>query len=266
MDGEQRVTRTVFATAMIGLGILGLAYGDVALAWQLPGWVPAGRGLAYAAASVMFAGGIGLLFRRSAAISVRILFPCLLIWLLLKVPAVVAKPLVEANWESLGEVAVLTAGGLALLATLAGQGAGLKVATGEYGIRIARYLFAAALLAIGPSHFVYSRETAALVPAWLPVPTAWAYLTGAGHIAAGLGVLFSIYARLAAMMEAGMLTVFTILVWIPAVLSPAATSFSWSELVISWSVAAGAWVVAGSMPGKDIIARPSLDRDREGSD
>jgi len=35
---------------------------------------------------------------------------------------------------------------------------------------------------------------AALVPAWLPFRAGWAYLTGVGQIACGLGVLFSIFA------------------------------------------------------------------------
>jgi hypothetical protein len=67
---------------------------------------------------------------------------------------------------------------------------------------------------------------------------------GAAHIAAGFAVLLSIWPRLAAMLEAAMLSAFTILVWIPAVVTTTATRASWSESAISWAMSAGAWVVA----------------------
>ena len=94
---------------------------------------------------------------------------------------------------------------------------------------------------------MYSAETAALVPAWLPARTAWAYLTGAGQIAAGLGVLFSILPRLAAGAEATMLSLFTLLVWVPAVVAKPTDRLSWTALLISWAITAAAWVVAGSI-------------------
>jgi uncharacterized membrane protein len=197
----------------------------------------------------MVAGGIGLLFKRTAALSVRILFPYLILWVLLKVPAVVKVPQMEATWLGLGEIAVLLAGGWVLFARLADLPGGttLEVAVGPSGTRIARYLFAIALLPIGLAHLVYPTETAALVPAWLPARTGWAYLTGAGQIAAGLGVLFSILPRLAAAAEATMLTLFGLLVWVPAVVAKPSDRFSWTALLITLAIAAAAWVVAGSM-------------------
>jgi uncharacterized membrane protein len=131
---------------------------------------------------------------------------------------------------------------------------------GPSGTRIARYLFAIALLPIGLAHLVYPTETAALVPAWLPARTGWAYLTGAGQIAAGLGVLFSILPRLAAGAEATMLTLFGLLVWVPAVVAKPTDRFSWTALLITWAIAAAAWVVAGSMArdGSPTMANASV--------
>lgn len=251
MDRYQQTARIAFALGMVGLGILGLTYGDFALQWQpVPAWVPGREGLAYVSGAIMLAGGVGLLFARTAALSARILFPYLLgWWLLLKVPRVVTAPLIAQSWLGCGEIAVLFAGGWVLFARLAAlrDGARLNFAVGERGVRIAKVLFAAALPAIGLSHFVYARQTAALVPAWLPGRIAWAYLTGAGHVAAGIGVLFSIYPRLAATMEAGMLSAFTILVWIPAIVAAPTTRLPWTAFVISWAITAGAFVVASSI-------------------
>ena len=111
----------------------------------------------------------------------------------------------EAVWLGFGELAVLLSGGWFLFAKLGklAKGSPLAFLTSDAGIFVARLLFAVSLLPIGLSHIVYVKETAELVPAWLPYRVGWAYLTGAGQIACGLGVLFSILPKVAAMAEAG---------------------------------------------------------------
>src|ERR1700732_2383573 len=206
MTRSQQPALTLFAVGMIGLGILALAYGDFALVWQpvAPG-IPCRTVLAYGSGLIMLFGGVGLLIRATVAWSARILFPYLIVWLLLKVPALVVAPQMEAVWLGFGELAVLLAGGWILFARLAGlrERSILAFATGEKGIRIARILFAVSLTPIGLSHLAYVKETANLVPAWLPFRAGWAYLTGVGQITCGIAVLFSIYPRMAALTEAG---------------------------------------------------------------
>jgi uncharacterized membrane protein len=244
-----------FAIGIIGLGILALVFGDFAEVGQtVAAWVPGRTGLAYASGVVMLLGGLGLLPRRTTALSVRILLPFLIVGFLLQVPTLVMTPLVEVNWESAGEVAVLVSGMWVLFATRSGleEGSRVAFATGDKGIRIARIIFAVALLPIGLSHFAYLEHTVSLVPAWLPFRTGWACLTGAGHIAAGLGVLFSVVPRLAAAMEAGMLGVFTLVVWAPRIVAtPMGDRGLWTEFVVSWAITAAAWLVADSFATKD---------------
>src|ERR1700722_7887352 len=247
---------TLFAIGMIGLGILALTYGDFALVWQpVAAWVPGRTVLAYASGLIMLLGGVGLLLRVAAAWSVRILFPYLIVWLLLKVPALIVAPQMEAVWLGFGELAVLLAGGWILFANLARLRAGspLTFLASEHGIRAARILFAVSLIPIGLSHFVYVKETAELVPAWLPYRVGWAYLTGAGQIACGLGVLFSIFPRLAAIAEAGMISLFTLLVWAPAILAAPRTRLPWTAFLISWAIASAAWVVAQNIEQKQPV-------------
>lgn len=234
---------------MIGLGVLALIFGDFALVWQpVPTWVPGRTALAYGAGLVMLFGGIGLVFRASATWSARILFPYLIVWTLLKVPALVAAPRTEGAWLGLAELAVLLAGGWVLFARLAAlrEGSTLTFAVGVNGVRIARVLFAVSLIPIGLSHLVYTQATAELVPAWLPFRTGWAYLTGVGQMACGIGMLFSIYPRMAAWTEAGMLSLFTLLVWVPAIVAAPSTRLPWTAFFISWAITSAAWLVAGN--------------------
>ncbi len=256
MTRSQQPALTLFAVGMIGLGILALIYGDFALVWQpVAPWIPGRTALAYVSGLIMLLGGVGLLLSSTVAWSTRILFPYLIVWLLLKAPALFVAPQMEAVWLGFGEIAVLMTGGWVLFATLSGlrDGSPLKFATGENGIHVARILFAVSVIPIGLSHLVYVKQTVELVPAWLPYRVGWAYLTGAGQIACGLGVLFSIAPRVAATAEAGMISLFTLLVWGPAILAAPKTRLPWTAFFISWAIASAAWVVAQNIPAK----RPS---------
>jgi uncharacterized membrane protein len=200
----------------------------------------------------MLLGGVGLLVDATAKWAIRILFPYLIVWALLKVPALVAAPQIEAVWLGFGELAVLLSGGWILFARLGGlrEGSPLGLLTGEKGIRFARLLFAISLIPIGLSHIMYVKETAELVPAWLPYRVGWAYLTGAGQMACGLGVLFSVLPLVAAWAEAGMLSLFTLLVWGPAIVVAPKTRLPWTAFFISWAIGSAAWVVAQNIAPK----------------
>ncbi|MEP7041980.1 MAG: hypothetical protein ABI843_02890 [Dokdonella sp.] len=245
------MSRQLFAATMIGLGVLGLIYGDFALVWQrIPiESLPGREYFAYACAVIELLAGIGLLLQRTTVLATRVLFAFLLLWVvLLKLPVVLRGPQIEATWLGFGEIAVMLAGGWTLFAVDAGSGERrhLKFAVGANGIRCARWLFVASLPMIGLSHFVYAAETAAYVPHWMPFPLGWAYLTGAGSLASCLGLLFSVWPRLAATLEAVMLGVITVLVWGPGLLVIPPDRTHWTGFLISSAIACGAGIVADS--------------------
>jgi uncharacterized membrane protein len=253
---EQQPALTLFAVGMIGLGALGLIYGDFALVWQpVAAWVPGRTALAYVAAIVMLVGGFGLLFEATVRWAVRVLFVYCIVWALLKVPALFAAPQIEAVWLGFGELAVLLAGGWTLFARLGGAGEGsyLRWLSGENGVRAARYFFAVFLIPIGLSHLMYVKETAELVPAWLPYRIGWAYLTGVGQMACGLGVLFGVLPRLAAICEAGMISIFGLLVWLPRAVAAPKARLPWTAFWITWAIGAGAWVVAANIEARKTV-------------
>jgi uncharacterized membrane protein len=255
MTRDQQPALTLFAVGMIGLGILALVYGDFAMVWQpVAAWVPGRTALAYGSGVLMLVGGLGLLFRATVVWAVRVLFPYLIVWAMLKVPALVVAPQVVGVWLGVGELVVLLAGGWVLFARLADlrEGSALAFATGERGVRIARILFGVAIIPIGLSHLVYVKETAALVPTWLHFQIGWAYVTGVGQMACGIGVLLSILPRVAAATEAGMISLFTLLVWAPAIVAAPKTRLPWTAFFISWAIAAAAWVLASNIGTKKL--------------
>jgi len=218
MIREQQPAISFFSIGMIGLGTLSVMHRDFAFDWQPVPVFHLGRDvLAVACGLFMVAASVGLLFRATAAIAARAIFPFLLAWLCLKIPAVIAVPRIEGVWIGFGEIGMLLAGGWVLFARLSGleESAFFRHITGTKGIRIAQIIFGLGVLPVGLGHIFYTEITATLVPSWMPFRTGLAYLTGFGQIACGLGILFRIFPVVAAWCEAGMVSLFTLLVWLP---------------------------------------------------
>lgn len=250
MDKSIRPSRALFAAVFIGLGIVGLISGDFASVWQrIPiADLPYRSFFAYLTAAVELLCGLGLLFTATLRLSVRVLFVFTALWvILLKVPAVVVVPSMEATWLGFGEIGLILSGAWVLFASHSGWSQ--RFLTGDSGIRSARVFMALCLPMIGLSHFFYSEATAGFVPHWLPFPLGWAYLTGAGSLAACLGLLSRVVPRLAAIAEAAMLGVITLLVWGVPLLGKLNDRGQWTAFLISSAIALGAYVVADSYRG-----------------
>lgn len=244
----------LFVAGLIGLGIVGIIVHDFALVWQpVAERLPGRAAIATATALLMLLLGIGLMIRKSRAWASRILLVYLVVWASLKIPAVVVAPKMEAVWLGLGELVMLLCGGWTLFARLGevSEGSALGFLAGERGVRLARLLFAISVIPVGLSHIVYADITAGYVPHWLPYRVGWAYLTGAGQIASGLGLLFGVSPRIAAWAEAGQISLYTLLVWGPTIVATPKARLPWTAFFISWIIGAAAWAVAQNVPGKE---------------
>lgn len=241
----------LFATGLAGLGVLSLISGDFALVWQpVPAWVPWRETLAHASGILLLAGGAGMFVKRITGLSTLAMTIYVLSWVLfLQVPRVAQAPLDMGMWLGFAESLLLMSGGWILFGSLAEPRLRMRmkfIAGGE-GTRVARYLIGISCLILGLSHFIYADATAGMVPAWLPYRLGFAYLTGAGHLSAGLGILCAVLPRLAATLEAAMISSFVLLVHLPGVASAPTSRLQWTMLFVASAYAGAAWAAARSL-------------------
>ena len=227
-----RAARAFFAMTMIGLGILGLVQGAFTPTWTgVPRRVPGREVLVYLTAIVSLAGGLGLLWQRTAVAAARVLAIAFLLWLLFRAWHFFLEPPSVAIWWACGDSLVMLGAAWVL--------------SGDKGLRFARAVYGLGLIPFGVAHFTFLERTVSLVPGWLPWHTGWAYATGIAFIAAGVAVITGVYARLAALLVTLQLALFTLIVWVPIVAAHP-TASDWTEFVSSWTLTAAAWVVADS--------------------
>jgi uncharacterized membrane protein len=232
----------LLAGSLAAIGLLSFVSGDFALNWQpVPSDLPWREALARTSGLVLLGCSAGVFVDRIAARSASVLTGYLLVWLLLlRGPRVAAHPLSAGMWNGFSENVMLLVGGWLLRVSLAAD-------DDPRYVKPARILYALALPFLGLAHFAYVDATTALVPAWLPARTGFTYLTGAGHVAAGLGLLFGILPRLAATLEAVMIGAFTTLVWVPRIVHAPASRFEWTAFLISAAVTGACTIVASSL-------------------
>jgi uncharacterized membrane protein len=252
MEIDMRIAspgHAALAATMIAIGIMGFIAGDFAPIWQPVSKTMPGRDvLVYLTALIALIAGIGLFWQRAAASAARLLLGVLVLWLLVfKAPSIWRAPTNSISYENCGETSVIVAGVWMLYAWFANDWDKLRLGfvCGKSGVRIARTLYGLALIAFGIAHVQYVKETAALVPSWLPAHLFWAYFTGCAYIVAGIGVASGVLARAAAALVAVQMGMFTLLIWAPTIVAgPSAEQ--WSEFVVSWTLAVSGWVVAES--------------------
>jgi uncharacterized membrane protein len=247
-------SQLIFALTMVGIGIMGLLTGGFGAIWAgVPKALPERHLLAYACTIISLGCGAGLLVNRTAAGAALVLSAFLIVWTaFFKVPFIIKSPLVEVAYQSCGESLVLVAGAWMLFVSSAKKGNNerlIKLAS-PAGSRIAYLLYGLALIAFGFSHFAYLNLTVPLVPAWLPEPRMWAYLTGFIYLATGFLIVTGIGMRLGAVISAVQIALITILVWGPFVLKGPLDTESLLEPVVSWALTAAAYVVAQSFRGQ----------------
>lgn len=235
MDKVRRGATCIAAVALIGLGLLNLAYRDSLMTWQpVPEGAPWRVPLAYISGLILILGGAGMLLPRWRRWGAALAAVWIGLWaLFLHLPHLLAARDVGA---ALG-VAEASANALGL-ATLTG---GFDSGRRPLWHRLA---FGLCLVIFGLSHFTYADFTASMVPAWLPQRLGIAYMTGTIHALTGACLLAGLRVRTAATIEALMMSSFVVLLHIPAVIAAPHDRLQLTMLGVATLLTCSAWLVA----------------------
>lgn len=259
----------LFAIAAAGLAVLSFTYRDFAPMWHsLPAWIPWREAWVYASGLLVLAASVALCFSRAALPGALTIGAYQAVWVVTRAAPVAFKPLSVASWYGLCEALTPLLAAWILYARLRsrpGASETLSIA-GARALRAAQVLFGLDCVVYGLAHFAYADYTASLVPAWLPGRLGLAYFTGLGHLAAGIGIVVGILPRLAATLEAVMMSSFGLLVWVPSLFARPPPEWAtppqnqWTELVVTVLLAASAWIVASSLRNRPwgLVSRPRV--------
>jgi uncharacterized membrane protein YphA (DoxX/SURF4 family) len=258
-----RFARGLFAIASASLALWSLAYAETALQ-SVPSWLGWREAWVYATALVVLAASAGLCFPRTALPSLVTIGAYEGLSAAISLPDFMSKPLTVGDWYPFFEALTPFSAAWVLYAILRRQSQkSPSLVAGERAVRAAQALFGLTCVFYGWSHFAYADYTASMVPAWLPGHLALAYFTGLGHCAAGLALIAGLLPRLAATLEATMMSLFGLLVWVPSFFTQPRPQWAtppenqWLELATNLVLAASAWVIAIFLGNRPWTLRPT---------
>jgi uncharacterized membrane protein len=233
--------RIVFGASAVLFGVIALMWHDadtwqtLRKLWSLPFGTVIGAFLMIA----QIVGGIGILFQRTTRSASIVLGIVYLLFSVVCIAGVIAKPTVYATYGSFFEQFCLVCGAVAVYAATE-VNAARAVALG----RVARLGLGLCAISFTLGQIFYLRFTAKLVPTRIPPSqTFWAILTTVAFALAAIAILINRQARLAVRLMALMLTLFGILVWMPLLIAHPKAHGNWSEFALTFLIAGATWTV-----------------------
>ena len=234
--------RVVFGASSVLFGVIALMWHD-AETWQslhrilsLPLGAIVGDGLMIA----LIAGGIGLLFARTARVASIVLGVIYALFSLACIPGIIAAPRTYGQYDGFFEQFCLLCGAVAAYAATQ-PNAARSPTLGQ----VARVGIGLCAIAFTLAQAVYLRATAGLVPTWIPPNQMfWAILTTIAFALAALAILINLRARLAMGLMGLMLALFGVLVWIPLLVAHPQAHLNWSEFALTVLITGATWTVA----------------------
>jgi len=186
------------------LGTAAIAFAVIAVAWgQFNGWqqiralgkVAHPEVLVYFAAAPQFFGGVALQFRKTARVGALALGAIYLVFALLWVPFIAAKPGVYDSWGNFFEQFSLVSGALIVYGSFTQENS----QRGAWFVKVGYVCFGICVISFTLEQLFYLSGTASFVPKWIPPGQMfWAVATTVAFALAAIALLSGRVALLAA--------------------------------------------------------------------
>ncbi len=232
--------RHVFGLAAIVFGVITLVWHDFN-GWQqirALGNVPHREILMYIAAAIQLFGGITIQWSKTARAGALALGVMYLIFALLWVPFIIAKPQVYDVWGNFFEQFSLVSGALIVYATVDRSNTAPRLA------RVGYVFFGTCVVSFTLEQLFYLSGTASFVPKWIPPGQMfWAISTTIAFALAAIAILSGHFALLASRLVTVMVVGFGLLVWLPAPFADPHKLFNWAGNAQNLAITGAAWIV-----------------------
>ena len=237
----QRLGCMLIASMTAAIGIISLYTGDFAYTWMpVPEDLPGRAIAARLVGAVLVATSALLLMQQTLRQGVAAMIVVFALWLLPHLPGLLSG----ASWLGFFEFLLPIGAMLALIGVLSSL-------NGQRWVLIGRLLFGVGLIGCGTSHFVYADFAAQMIPEWIPARMFWTYLTGAGHIAAGLSLLSGVLLRISTALLCFMIACFELFLHLPRVLAAPTSRFEWTMMFVALLFNGAALVIASAVRSAD---------------
>jgi len=253
---KRALGRRVYGMAAAALGVLALIWHDPKHWQQLVslGNFPYREILVYVAAFVQIAGGIAIQWPRASRAGAAILGSVYLIFAILLLPAIAAKPQELYRWLNCFYELSLVAGALVAYASVRKNDSQRATRAARFGC----FLFGISNVSFAAEQVEFLSRTASLVPRWMPPGQMfWAIATAIAFALAGMAIAVGRFALPASRWLAAMLIGFVLLVWVPACLAEPHNFGNWSEGLETLAIAGAAWILADFLGSDHVTAAPS---------
>lgn len=238
----RRLDEAALGTAFLGMaaifyGIACFLQGNFHDYWQpVPENLPWRQPLAYLVAIALVAGGSGLLVPRTVRPAAMVVLAIFAFYDACYLRLLIGPPLNPRPLLGLAEQTSVVVGASAILMQ--------RRRDGPAGATVARITFGICSLLFGLAHFLAAKQTADMVPEWMPGGQMfWVIATGVGHAAVGLGLIANRLAVPATRLGALMYLCFALFTWLPGAVANPTQWFRWEGTGISLCMAAALWLV-----------------------
>ncbi len=162
------------------------------------------------------------------------------------------------EWENAAKELALAGGAWVIAGAYPEKGE--KTFAGFWGklLPCGTVIFAITILSFGIDHYLYAKQAADYVPAWIPYHLFWLYFTGTALLASAIAIMLNVKRGLAAGLLSAMVLTWFVSLHIPRVIvsAPADRDDELTSAILALGYAGIALVIAGDAYRRAVTSRP----------
>jgi uncharacterized membrane protein len=152
------------------------------------------------------------------------------------------------EWENAAKELALAGGAWVIAGAYPGKGE--KPFAGFWGklLPCGTVIFAITILSFGIDHYLYAKQAADYVPAWIPYHLFWLYFTGTALLASAVAIMLNVKRGLAAALLGAMILAWFVSLHIPRVIvsAPAGRGDELTSAILALAYGGIALIIAGN--------------------